>query len=138
VAAEVRERLELFWFMDVQTTNTKPLLDEGEKIHVAARRDFEGDTRRHFVGTVTRVSHNAARADGYTFIFDNFKGQFSKRPEIRTRIISFVDANLIIRVLPPSVEISNVRYQLSSDRRLIMTDGGDFKMDIEEYNFKHG
>ena len=124
--------------METHQTVNRLLIDEGEKIHVAARRTFDGDIRRHFAGVVTRISHTALRADGYTFIFDGFTGQFTRRPEVRTRIISVLDANLIIKVIPRTVDVSKVRYRLSPERRLIMTDDGDFTMDIEEYNFKQG
>lgn len=110
------------------------LLDKGEKVHVATRRGFDGDIRRHFAGTVTRVSATAIRIEGYAFVFDAGTGQFNRRPEVRTRVASLVDANLIVKIIPREVDLSKLRYRLSAERRLVVTDEDSFTMDIDEYN----
>jgi hypothetical protein len=62
------------------------LFEIGEKIHIMARRRFEQDIRRHFVGTVLASDGTVIRMEGYTFVFDSNKDIFIKRPEKRTRI----------------------------------------------------
>jgi hypothetical protein len=42
------------------------VLEEGEKVHVIARRFFEDDLRRHFVGEVQAVTESAVRLEGTT------------------------------------------------------------------------
>ena len=109
----------------------------GERIHVAERRRFESDLRRHFVGEVIATSGGSIRARGYVFVLNSGTGTFEKKPELRTRLISATDANNIINVLPESVDLEAVRYTYDSGRRLTVTDGVDFKLDINEFgNFR--
>ncbi|MBI4460145.1 MAG: hypothetical protein HY648_08820 [Acidobacteria bacterium] len=109
------------------------LLNKGEKIHVIARRRFEGDIRRHFVGEVRAATGNAARVEGYAFVFDKSSGIFVKRPERRSRIIGLLDAALIINILPPTVEVESLSYQMSGENHLVITDGKIFSLDINEF-----
>ncbi|MBU2549116.1 MAG: hypothetical protein KKB20_11920 [Proteobacteria bacterium] len=46
------------------------LLQPNEKIHVIFRRLFSEDVRRHFAGQVIFVTDQAARVQGFVFIFD--------------------------------------------------------------------
>ncbi len=110
------------------------LLSEGEKVHVIARRLFDSDLRRHFVGEVKAVKETSFRVQGYAFIFDAGTGKYVRRPDRRTRVISLVDASNVIVVLPPEVDLEQVRYEISYERRLMLTDDAGFQMDINEFN----
>lgn len=108
------------------------MLTIGEKIHVMARRSFEGDLRRHFVGRVLRSNESNARLEGYAFVFDTTRNQFVKKPELRTRLVSLTDSGNIINILPESVEIGALEYR-DDDGTLMITDGQGFKLDINEF-----
>ena len=58
--------------------------------------------------------------------------QFERRPELRTRIISLTDGNLIINLLPPETDVAKVRYEMLGDR-LLVTDVEDLRLDIDEF-----
>jgi hypothetical protein len=99
------------------------ILSPGEKIHVMHRRRFEKDVRRHFVGEVHGYEQGVARASGYVFVIDDLnKHLFVKRPDRRTKLI------------PQTVEVESVAYELK-DRSLVVTDGGDWAMDVKEFGW---
>lgn len=109
------------------------LLNVGEKVHVISRRLFEGDLRRHFAGLVESATESAVRLRGHVFVFEPRVTQFQKRPESRIRIISLIDANLIINVLPADVDIERLEYRLvPPENHLVLTDGR-FSLDINEF-----
>jgi len=109
------------------------VLQQGEKIHIINRRLFESDIRRHFAGTVELATEQAARVRGYVFVWEPRVNQFQKRKELRTRIISLIDASLIINVLPDDVDIERLQYQTAPpDNHLVMTDG-KYSLDINEF-----
>ncbi len=113
------------------------LLKEGDKIHVIARRMFETDLRRHFLGQVEAVTENAVRVAGYAFIWDSSKNQFIRRPEWRFRIISLTDSGNIINVLPQDVILEEVSYKFSKEKGLFITDYSEsFSLDINEFGGK--
>ena len=108
----------------------------GEKVHVIKRRVFVGDIRRHFIGEVTDATESVVRLEGHAYTLDTGTGQYVRRPEIRTRIISLVDANIIINVLPPNAKIDKAAYTTSKDGHLCVTDGETFTLDINEFGYK--
>jgi hypothetical protein len=109
------------------------VLKEGEKIHVIMRRQFEDDVRRHFVGEVQGVTEIAVRVQGYAFVFDPFKHLYLKRPELRVRIFPAADSGIIITVIPQTVILEDISYQMSQQNRMIVTDGKEFTLDINEF-----
>ncbi|MGB7061488.1 MAG: hypothetical protein WBF13_03945 [Candidatus Zixiibacteriota bacterium] len=110
-----------------------PVLEQGDKIHVMTRRRFEEDLRRHFVGEIQAAIDTAVRVVGYTFVFDGTVNEFVKRPEIRVRVFGLADSGNIINVLTRTVDIKKVYYGQSKDKRLILTDGESFSLDINEF-----
>lgn len=110
------------------------LLSPGEKIQVIARRRFDGDMMRHFVGEVTACTEGVARVEGYTFLYDSETAEFARRPERRVRIISLSDAGNIVTVLPAEVVLEDVRYAFSEEGRMIVTDGKGFALDVNEFS----
>ena len=88
------------------------ILAAGEKIHVIHRQLFDGDTRRHFVGTVEACEGGLARVKDYLFAMDTKSNQFVKHdPHLRTRIIALTPGLLFINVLPPQVDIEKITYK---------------------------
>ncbi len=110
------------------------ILKPGEKVHVILRRRFDKDIRRHFAGEVEVYEPGLARATGYVFVIDDLNQHlFVKRPDKRTKIFPLTDGELIVNVLPQTVDIEEVRYELK-DRSLIVTDG-TWKMDVKEFGW---
>ena len=109
------------------------VVEVGERIHIMARRRFEQDVRRHFVGTVIASDGTVVRMEGYTFVFDAHKDNFIKRPEKRTRIFDLSDSGYIVNIIPKETELEKVIYTFTSDRRLVVTDEKSFSLDIHEF-----
>ncbi|MDI6800090.1 MAG: hypothetical protein QMD53_05420 [Actinomycetota bacterium] len=110
--------------------------EKGEKVHVIMRRLFEGDIHRHFIGTViSDAVDGAVRLQDYVFVWNRTFNKFERRPEERTRVVSLNDAINIINIIPSSVLIEDVHYASSESGHLIITDGADFKMDVDEFRF---
>jgi hypothetical protein len=107
------------------------VLAAGEKVHIIARRQFEDDPRRHFVGEVEAVSDGLARVRGFAFIFHSGKNEYEKRPDERVRVVSLADAGNLINVLPPNVRVDALHYGFTHGR-LAVTDGA-YSLDINEF-----
>ena len=112
------------------------ILKKGEKIHVVERRFFEGDARRHFVGEVLESNDTVLRASGYVFVCDRIKNEFVRKAELRERVISMVDARLVINIISPETQLDKVHYVTLTEKvhnRLIVTDDSKFSLDVHEF-----
>ena len=105
----------------------------GDKLHVMTRRLFEQDIRRHFAGVVIAVAEDLCELEGYAFILRPMSNEFRRRPELRHRILSLAQADHIVNKIPREVEIKALEYRLL-DRRLCVTDGAGFTLDINEFS----
>jgi hypothetical protein len=115
--------------------NNTTILIPGEKIHVIHRRRFDKDVRRHFVGEVESYGQGIARASGYVFVIDDLnKHLFVKRPDRRIKLIAISSGDLIVNVIPPTVQVERVTYELK-DRSLVVTDGSNWSMDVKEFGW---
>jgi hypothetical protein len=111
------------------------ILTRGENIFVIHRRRFDKDIRRHFIGIVESYEDGIARATGYVFVIDDLnKHLFMKRPDRRTKLVPIESGDVIVNVLPESLDIEEVRYVLS-ERTLWVTDGNGWKMDVKEFGW---
>jgi hypothetical protein len=106
------------------------VLSAGEKVHIIHRKSFDGDTRRHFVGTVEVCDGNLAKVKGYLFAMDKKSNRFVKHDPERTRIIALTSGMLIINILPPQVDIEKITYKQSSVDHIAVSDGSDWHLDL--------
>jgi hypothetical protein len=106
------------------------VLMSGEKVHVIHRQLFDGDTRRHFVGTVESCDGALARVTGYLFAMDGKLNQFVKRDSLRTRIIPLVAPEVIVNVLPEHVEIDKITYAHRPGSDIAVSDGSTWHLDL--------
>jgi len=112
------------------------IMKTGEKIHIVERRAFEGDVRRHFVGEIVECNDTVARARGYVFVCDRIKNEFVRKPEPRERIVSLIDARLVINIISPETQLDKTHYVTLTEKphnRLIITDDGKFSLDVHEF-----
>jgi hypothetical protein len=109
------------------------VLDVGEKVHVMERRLFDTDMRRHFFGVVEAVGAGSLRATGYVFVYDPGTSGYVRADEPRTRVIPTAASGFVINVAPSGTEPSEVRYETNDRGRLVVTDGGAFTLDINEF-----
>lgn len=126
----IKVRMAQFRNRDGRTT-PMPLMI-GEKVHVIERRRFDTDLRRHFFGVVEAASEVAFRAVGYVFVYDPGSSRYVRLDTQRTRIIPLASEGIIINVAPPETNTDTVEYD-DSTGRLVVTDGGAFRLDINEF-----
>ena len=106
------------------------MLQPGERIFVLHRQLFQGDSRRHFFGVVDACVGSLARVTGRAFSLDSRTNQFAPRDIVRTRIIPLSSDGIVVNVIPPGVNIDQIRYSSVSGGQLRITDGSAWHMDI--------
>src|ERR1700722_11502707 len=111
------------------------ILQKGEKIHVIHRRHFEKEPHRHFVGVVDAYENGLARVTGHIFTVDLAKFVFFRRPELRTRIVSLNSGEVLVNILPPSVDLEKIVYK-QEKKSVRVTDGSEWFMDISEFAWR--
>ena len=104
----------------------------GDKVHIMTRRLFADDVHPHFVGEIAAVSGPLFKARGYVFVFDSASNSYLKHPALRTRLFSLSDAGHIINVIPQDVDLNSLKYRVAN-RRLEVTDGAGFSLEINEF-----
>ena len=109
------------------------MLSKGEKVFIITRRLFEGDRIRLFVGEVQAAVDTAMKVRGYVFVHDDFTNEIVRREDIRTRIISLVDAINIIMVIPKEVTLENVQYEINNMNERVITDKDAFSLNLNEF-----
>ncbi len=109
------------------------IVSPGEKVYVIFRRLFETEIRRHFVGEIMEVTGSTVRLEGNAIIFDSTKNQYSRKPELRTTIVDLAESGYIVNFIPSKVNIRDLQYILNQNKRLVVTDGKDFSLDINEF-----
>ena len=111
------------------------ILRSGEKIHVIHRRLYEKDPHRHFIGTVESYEQGVARVVGHVYTVDNAKFQYMRRPELRTRLISVVSGDLLVNIIPSSVNLEKIAYK-QEKKSVRVSDGSDWFLDLSEFTWK--
>jgi hypothetical protein len=116
-------------------TRKNPLLPPGGNIRAIHRRCFEKDVRRPFVGRVEACEAGVARAAGYVFVIDGLSQRlFTRRPDRRPKLVRFASGDVLVNVLPETVDPAPVRYELDG-RKLGVTDGSAWGMDVRAFGW---
>lgn len=109
------------------------IIAPGEKFHVVMRRSHEAQVQRHFIGAADVVEGAVVRASGYAFIYDDMKAQYVKKAAKRTTILDLSESGYIVNLIPPSVDIDELKYETIDRTFLAITDGKEFLLDINEF-----
>jgi hypothetical protein len=107
------------------------ILDIGEKVHIIDKRQYKEDVRHHFIGEVVRATDNSIRVFGYVWSCEAMKG-FYRKPEKRERVVTLYEG-LIINIIPPEVNLEEIKYVSSLQKGHFVTDGKKYVMDITEF-----
>jgi hypothetical protein len=118
--------------MPVTREAKQEILAVGEKVHIIHRRRFVKEPHRHFVGVVDAYENGVARVTGYIFSVDQGKAKFLRRPDPRTRLVSVVSGEILLNVLPPSVNLEKIQYH-QEPKAVRVSDGSDWHLDISEF-----
>ena len=111
------------------------ILQKGEKIHVVHRRRLEKEPHRHFIGVVDAYEDGVARVTGHIFAVDSVKYVFFRRPEPRTRIISLHSTDVLINIIPPSVDLDKIVYK-QEKKSVRVTDEANWHMEISDFAWR--
>ncbi len=111
------------------------ILQKGEKIHVIHRRHFEKDPHRHFIGVVDVYENGLARVTGHIYTVDLVKFSFFRRAEQRTRIVALHSGDVIVNVIPQSVNLEKIVYK-QEKKSVRVTDGSEWAMEISEFPWR--
>ena len=107
------------------------ILSTGEKVHLIQRRQLVKEPQRHFIGVVDAYEEGIVRVTGHVYTVDTGTFRFFRRPESRTRIISAASGEVLINVLPPSVDLDKIVYK-QEKKWLRISDGSAWHLDISE------
>ena len=110
------------------------MLKKGEKVHVIHRRLFEKDLHRHFIGIVDDYEAGVARVTGHVYTVDSVKFTFTRREDMRTRLISIISGELLVNILPPTVDLDKITYHQEKSA-VRVTDGSGWHLDLSEYGW---
>lgn len=105
----------------------------GEKFHIVMRRNYESQVQRHFIGAADVVEGATVRATGYAFIYDEMKAQYVKKLAKRTTILDLAESGYIVNLIPPAVDIEDLKYETIDRNFLAITDGKGYQLDINEF-----
>jgi hypothetical protein len=111
------------------------ILKPGDRVLAIHRRLFESDHSRFFVGTVAAYQDGICRVTGYTFARDNIDGNFCRKQDARTKLLSLSSGTLITYCLPDTFDVDNARLDVR-ELGLCLTDGSEFALNISEWVHK--
>jgi hypothetical protein len=110
------------------------ILKQGEKVHIIHRRHYEKDHHRHFVGVVDSYEGGVARVTGNVYTVDPVKFTFLRRAETRTRLVAVVSGDVLVNILPSTVNLEKIIYK--QERKAVrVTDGSGWYLDLSEYTW---
>ncbi len=111
---------------------SESVLNPGDKLHIACRRLFEEDVRRHFVGEVIAAGEGLTELRGHTFLHDPNTNKYKRLPEARTRIFGLAQAGYTTNKLPIATDLDRIEYRVV-DGHLVVTDNDAFVLPINEF-----
>lgn len=107
------------------------ILENGTKVLVSHRRLFEGDHARYFVGIVEGYEHGIARICGHTWSRDGYQGQYRRKEDERTKIVSIASGAVMLYALPSHVDLASLRV-FGEGGEVFLGDERGWRMDISE------
>ncbi len=84
------------------------------------------------MGEVIGISADLHLVQGYSFVFVPGANEYRKLPEQRRRLFSLGQEGFIVNKIPSAISIASLEYRRLGDR-LVVTDGGKFVLDINEF-----
>lgn len=109
------------------------IIQAGEKVHIMYRALYEGSTRRHVVGQVTAAEGSVCRIEGFVFIYDQHASTFARKLNMRTTIIDVAESGYVVNIIDPETVLDKVEYRYTSGAGVIVTDGGKFSLNVNEF-----
>lgn len=108
------------------------ILTNNDKIMVVHRRLYENDHSRIFTGVVDGHNDSLIKVCGNSWVKNQYGGEYLKKEEKRTKILSLSSGTLIVYQLPNNTDLENLEIITCKEGVAYMTDHKDFKMDLSE------
>jgi hypothetical protein len=107
------------------------MLETGNKILVAHRRLFSKDEPRYFIGEVTDYDQGISKLSGYSFVRDAMTGNFIRKNDRRTKIVSIHSGAFLFYLLPDATDLEALRFHING-AELLLSDGSTLSMNMTE------
>ncbi len=108
------------------------ILNNNDKVMIVHRRLYETDHARVFIGVVDGHTDTIIKVCGHSWVKNQYGGNYIKKNEERTKIISLSSGTLIIYQIPTSININKLHIDTSQKGESVMKDGEGFEMDLSE------
>ena len=108
------------------------MLNIGDKVVVFHRRRFDEDHLRFFIGSVNEFDAGLASVVGHAWIQEVHRGACHRKPDMRTQLVPLGSGDIIIYRLAKLVELDDLSVEYGTGGMSVLTDGGDFRMDITD------
>lgn len=109
------------------------VIEKGNKVHISYRPLYENSVRRHFLGEVQANEGSICRLEGFEFIYDQKSTKYLRKPEKRITIIDLSENGYVVNIIDSEVNLVDVVYKYVMDVGLIVTDGKEFSLNINEF-----
>jgi len=108
------------------------ILETSNKVMIVHRRLYENDQARIFIGTVDGYDNALIKVRGYSWVRNQYGGNYVKKKEERTKIISLSSGTLIVYQLDNSVNVDSVEIETGAKGESVVKDNQGFEMDLSE------
>ena len=108
------------------------VLNDGDKVLIFHRRFFDQDPLRFFVGTVNECQDGLAAVVGHAWVQDVHRNAFTRKPDMRTRVVALSAGDLIVYKLARHVSLDDLTVEFGAANETLLTDGANFRMDITD------
>ena len=110
------------------------ILKPGDKVLIVHRRLFESDRGRFFLGTIEEYEDGVASVTGYTIVRESLDGQYLRKDDLRTKIVSMASGTFIVYRLASEFAVEQAQIE-PRDNRLMLLDGRGFEMNLSEHGY---
>jgi hypothetical protein len=107
------------------------LLQPSDKLLLAHRRLFVGDSPRYFVGEVVHYESGVVKVRGFTFVREPMSGEVLRKDDMRTKIAALTSPGYLAYELPRSTDIAALRF-IVSEEHIVLTDDAGLIMNMAE------
>lgn len=101
-----------------------------DRILVVDRKLFRDDVTNMFVGVVEEYEEGFVRVRGYAYHIHPYEMGMERRVEQRVRLVA-LNSGDIVYVLPRELDVGQIQIR-RSPKSLLLTDGGNFTMDLTD------
>ena len=107
-------------------------IEIGDKMLIAHRRLFEGDSVDIFIGSVTAYGDGICKVLGHSWTWDPFAVKIERTKGIRTKVVAVASGTHVIYQLPHDADMESLAFVIDPDGRLQLEDATGLKMEVSD------